>query len=36
MRRDTQPANRQAKLRAGLTPERQARVLADWRAKGKG
>ncbi len=32
----TQPADRQAKLRAGLTPEREAKVLADWKAKGKG
>jgi 2'-hydroxyisoflavone reductase len=29
----TQPAERQAKLRAGLTPEREAEVLAKWRAK---
>jgi 2'-hydroxyisoflavone reductase len=32
----TQPADRQAKLHAGLTPEREAQVLADWKAKGKG
>lgn len=32
----TQPAERQAKLRAGLTPAREAQVLADWKAKGKG
>ena len=28
----TQPAERQAKLRAGLTPEREAEVLAKWKA----
>jgi 2'-hydroxyisoflavone reductase len=28
----TQPAERQAKLRAGLTPEREAEVLTKWRA----
>ncbi|MGH6985441.1 MAG: NAD-dependent epimerase/dehydratase family protein [Caulobacteraceae bacterium] len=28
----TQPAERQAKLRAGLTPEREAEVLAAWKA----
>jgi 2'-hydroxyisoflavone reductase len=27
----TQPADRQAKLRAGLTPEREAAVLAAWK-----
>jgi 2'-hydroxyisoflavone reductase len=32
----TQPADRQAKLRAGLSPEREAKVLADWKAKAKG
>ena len=32
----TQPADRQAKLRAGLTPERESKVLADWKAKAKG
>ena len=32
----TQPADRQAKLHAGLTPEREVQVLADWRAKAKG
>ena len=31
----TQPADRQAKLRAGLTPEREAKVLADWKAQAK-
>jgi 2'-hydroxyisoflavone reductase len=31
----TLPAERQAKLRAGLTPEREAKVLADWKAKAK-
>ncbi|WP_437678707.1 NAD-dependent epimerase/dehydratase family protein [Sorangium sp. So ce131] len=31
----TLPADRQAKLRAGLTPEREAEVLAAWRARGK-
>ncbi|HXV00377.1 MAG TPA: NAD-dependent epimerase/dehydratase family protein [Caulobacteraceae bacterium] len=29
----TLPAERQAKLRAGLTPEREAAVLARWRAR---
>jgi 2'-hydroxyisoflavone reductase len=28
----TQSAERQAKLRAGLTPEREAGVLAAWKA----
>ena len=28
----TQPPERQAKLRAGLTPEREAEVLAKWKA----
>lgn len=28
----TQPAERQAKLRAGLTPEREAEALAKWKA----
>jgi 2'-hydroxyisoflavone reductase len=28
----TQPAERQAKLRAGLTPEREAEILAKWKA----
>jgi 2'-hydroxyisoflavone reductase len=28
-----QPADRQAKLRAGLTPEREADLLAKWKAK---
>jgi 2'-hydroxyisoflavone reductase len=31
----SQPAERQAKLKAGLTPEREAEVLAAWHAKGK-
>jgi len=31
----TQPAERQAKLRAGLTPEREAAVLEKWRAAKK-
>jgi hypothetical protein len=30
-----QPDDRQAKLRAGLTPERETKVLADWKAKAK-
>jgi 2'-hydroxyisoflavone reductase len=29
----TQPAARQAKLRAGLAPEREAQLLAQWKAK---
>jgi 2'-hydroxyisoflavone reductase len=29
----TQPAERQAKLRAGLAPEREAALLKDWKAK---
>jgi 2'-hydroxyisoflavone reductase len=32
----TQPADRQAKLRAGLTPDREAAVLAKWQASAKG
>ncbi len=32
----TQPAERQAKLRAGLTPEREAEVLAKWKASRSG
>ena len=32
----TLPAERQAKLRAGLTPEREAEVLAAWKASAKG
>ena len=31
-----QPADRQAKLRAGLTPEREADLLAKWKAGGPG
>jgi 2'-hydroxyisoflavone reductase len=31
----SQPPERQAKLKAGLTPEREAEVLAAWHAKGK-
>jgi 2'-hydroxyisoflavone reductase len=31
----TQPADRQAKLRAGLTPDREAAVLAKWKASAK-
>jgi len=31
----TQPADRQAKLRAGLTPDREAAVLAKWKARAK-
>ena len=27
------PAERQAKLRAGIAPDREARVLAAWKAK---
>ncbi len=30
----SQPAERQAKLKAGLTPEREAEVLAAWHKKG--
>ncbi|WP_428261756.1 NAD-dependent epimerase/dehydratase family protein [Haliangium sp.] len=30
----TLPAERQAKLRAGITPEREAEVLAAWHARG--
>ncbi len=30
----TQPAERQAKLRAGLSPERESEVLAKWKAAG--
>ena len=29
----TQPADRRAKLRAGITPEREAKVLAAWKAR---
>ena len=29
----TQPAERQAKLRAGLSPEREAALLAAWKAQ---
>jgi 2'-hydroxyisoflavone reductase len=29
----TQPAERRAKLRAGLTPEREATVLAAWKLR---
>lgn len=29
----TLPAERQAKLRAGLTPEREAELLAQWKAQ---
>jgi len=29
----SQPAERQAKLRAGLTPDREAALLADWKAQ---
>jgi 2'-hydroxyisoflavone reductase len=29
----TQPADRRAKLRAGITPEREAKVLAAWKAQ---
>jgi 2'-hydroxyisoflavone reductase len=29
----SQPADRQAKLRAGLTPDREAALLADWKAQ---
>lgn len=32
----TQPAERQAKLRSGLTPEREKEVLAAWHAKKQG
>ncbi len=32
----TQPAERQAKLRAGLSPEREAEVLKAWQAKKAG
>jgi 2'-hydroxyisoflavone reductase len=28
----TLPADRQARLKAGLTPEREAELLAKWRA----
>ncbi|MEW6731527.1 MAG: NAD-dependent epimerase/dehydratase family protein [Acidobacteriota bacterium] len=31
----TRPAEQQAKLRAGLTPQRETEVLAAWHAKGK-
>lgn len=31
----TQPADRRAKLKAGLSPEREAEVLAAWRAEKK-
>ena len=31
----TQPPERQAKLRAGLTPEREKEVLAAWDARAK-
>jgi len=30
----TQPPERQAKLRSGLTPEREATLLAEWKAQG--
>jgi 2'-hydroxyisoflavone reductase len=30
----TQPAERQAKLRSGLTPERETMLLAEWKAAG--
>ena len=30
---ESRPAERQAKLRAGLTPEREKEVLAAWKAK---
>jgi 2'-hydroxyisoflavone reductase len=30
-----QPADRQAKLRSGLTPDREAALLADWKASAK-
>ena len=30
----TQPPERQAKLRSGLTPERETALLADWKASG--
>jgi len=29
----TEPAERQAKLKSGISPEREAEVLAAWRAK---
>jgi 2'-hydroxyisoflavone reductase len=31
----TLPAERQAKLRAGLTPEREAALLAKWQRRAK-
>ena len=30
---ETQPADRRAKLRAGLTPDREAALLAEWKAE---
>ena len=30
----TQPPERQAKLRSGLTPERETALLAQWKASG--
>ncbi|HVQ25341.1 MAG TPA: epimerase, partial [Planctomycetota bacterium] len=30
-----QPEDRRAKLRAGLTPEREAEVLAKWKARAR-
>lgn len=32
---DSRDAERQAKLRAGITPEREKEVLAAWKAKQK-
>jgi 2'-hydroxyisoflavone reductase len=32
----SRPAERQAELRAGISPEREAEVLAAWRARGRG
>jgi 2'-hydroxyisoflavone reductase len=31
----SQPKERQAKLKAGITPEREAEVLAAWHKRGK-
>ncbi|HZL99372.1 MAG TPA: epimerase, partial [Planctomycetota bacterium] len=31
----TLPEERRAKLRAGLSPEREAEVLAKWKARGR-
>ena len=31
----TLPPERQAKLKAGITPEREAEVLAEWHKKGR-